>query len=195
MQNGCLSDNQERLQTKSLACPPAAQPARPGRPEAVRKGPSKVLLATGAFSAELEGPRTLLRIRLGIFDFQLDFGLNLGQTKPKISGTVPTSRHTTNPNDSGSISESFNDDPKLKNCEIAQPRFLSGLQTAFRCVSEHPSCAHNEEDLVGPTAPPMGRPKPSIRSWRNLRTHPIFVIGFLRRHFFGGVWGAGALHE
>ena len=72
-------------------------------------------------SAELKGPRKLLRIRPGIFDFEPDLGLKLGQTKPKISGTVPTNRHTTIPNDSGPISTCFDDDPKLLNCEIAQP--------------------------------------------------------------------------
>ena len=73
-------------------------------------------------SAELKGPRKLLRIRPGIFDFEPDLGLKLGQTKPKISGTVPTNRHTTIPNDSGPISACFDDDPKLLNCEIARPR-------------------------------------------------------------------------
>ncbi len=72
-------------------------------------------------SAELKGPRKLLRIRPGIFEFEPDLGLKLGQTKPKISGTVPTNRHTTIPNDSGPVSACFDDDPKLLNCEIAQP--------------------------------------------------------------------------
>jgi hypothetical protein len=72
-------------------------------------------------SSELKGPRTLLRMRPEIFDFGQDLGLKLGQTKPKISGTVPTNRHTTIPNDSGPILACFDDDPKLLNCEIAQP--------------------------------------------------------------------------
>jgi hypothetical protein len=72
-------------------------------------------------SAELKGSRRLLRIRPEIFDFEPGLGLKLRQTKPKISGTVPTNRHTTIPNDSGPISEWFDDDPKLLNCEIAQP--------------------------------------------------------------------------
>ncbi len=55
-------------------------------------------------SAELEGPSKLSRIRPEIFDFEPDLGLKLGQTKPKISGTVP---------DSGLISSCFDDDPKL----------------------------------------------------------------------------------
>ena len=62
-------------------------------------------------SAELKWPRKLLRIRPEIFDFQQDFGLELGQTKPKIPGTVPTNRHTTIPNDSDPISVCFDDDP------------------------------------------------------------------------------------
>ncbi len=63
-----------------------------------------------------------LGILLGIFDFEPDLGLKLGQNKPKISGTVPTHRHTTIPNDSGPISACFDDGPKLVNCEIAQPK-------------------------------------------------------------------------
>ena len=56
-----------------------------------------------------------------IFDVEPDLGLKLGQTKPKISGTVPTNRHATIPNDSGPISACFDDGPKLLNCEMAQP--------------------------------------------------------------------------
>ncbi len=41
-------------------------------------------------SAKLKGPRKLSRIQPEIFDFEPDLGLKLGQTKPKISGTVPT---------------------------------------------------------------------------------------------------------
>ncbi len=33
-------------------------------------------------SAELKGPRKLVRIRPGIFDFDPDLGLKLGQSKP-----------------------------------------------------------------------------------------------------------------
>ena len=72
-------------------------------------------------SAELRGPGQLLRIRPGILDFELDLALKPHQAKPKIPGTVPTDRHTTIPNDSGPISKRFDDDPKLLNCEIAQP--------------------------------------------------------------------------
>ncbi len=73
-------------------------------------------------STDLKGPRTLLRIRPEIFVFEPDLGLKLGQTQPKIPGTVPTNRHTTIPNDSGPISACFDGDPKLLNCEIAQAR-------------------------------------------------------------------------
>ncbi len=45
-------------------------------------------------SAELKGPRTLSRIQPEIFDFDSDLGPKLGQIKTKISGTVPTNRHT-----------------------------------------------------------------------------------------------------
>ncbi len=42
------------------------------------------------YSAELKGPRQLFRAPPEIFDFEPHLGLKLGQTKPKISGTVPT---------------------------------------------------------------------------------------------------------
>ncbi len=47
-----------------------------------------------------------------MFDFEPDLGLKLGQTKPKISGTVPTNRHTTISSDSVPSSACFDDDPK-----------------------------------------------------------------------------------
>ncbi len=46
-------------------------------------------------------------------DFEPELALKLGQTKPKISGTVPANRHTTIPNDSGPTSVCFDDDAKL----------------------------------------------------------------------------------
>jgi hypothetical protein len=52
-------------------------------------------------SAELKGPRKRWRIPPDICDFEPDLGLKLGQAKPQISGTVPTNRHTTMPNDYG----------------------------------------------------------------------------------------------
>ncbi len=62
------------------------------------------------FSADLKGQRKLFRIRPEIFDFEPELGLQLGQTKPKISGTVPLNRRTAIPNDSGPISACFDDD-------------------------------------------------------------------------------------
>ncbi len=76
----------------------------------------------GPTSAKQKEPRKLL-IPPEIFDFESDLGLKLGRTKPRISGTAPTNRHTTIPNDSGPISACFDDDPKLLNCEIAQPSY------------------------------------------------------------------------
>ncbi len=64
-------------------------------------------------SAELKGPRNFLRIRPGIFEFKPESTLKLGQTKPQISRTVPTNRHTTIPTDSGPIPACFDDVPKL----------------------------------------------------------------------------------
>ncbi len=80
----------------------------------------------GCYSAELKGPRQIVRIRPQTFDFEPESGLKLGQTKPEISGTVPTNRCTTIPNDYGPISACFDDDPKQRNCEIAQPRSTIG---------------------------------------------------------------------
>ena len=68
-------------------------------------------------SAELKKCRELLRIRPEIFDFKPEWGPKLGQTKPKISGTVPTDRHTTLRNDSGPISECFNDASAESKCD------------------------------------------------------------------------------
>ncbi len=79
-------------------------------------------------SAELKGPRNILRIRPEIFGFEPDLGLKHGQTKHNISGTEPTNRHTTIPNDSGPMSACFDDDSQLLNSEIAQPRFGLGLK-------------------------------------------------------------------
>jgi hypothetical protein len=87
-------------------------------------------------STELTGPGTLLRIWPEIFDFEADLGLKLGQTRPKISATVPTNRHPRVPNDSGPISACFDDDPKPFNCEIAQPSNALACNTNFNfCLS------------------------------------------------------------
>jgi hypothetical protein len=73
------------------------------------------------FSAVLKRPGKLLRIRPEVFDFEPELGRKRSQTKPEMPSTVPTDRHTTIPNDSGSISVCFDDHPKLLNCEIARP--------------------------------------------------------------------------
>ncbi len=87
-------------------------------------------------SAELKGPPQLERIRPEIFDFEPDLDLKLSQTQPQISGTVPTNRHTTIPNDSGPLSACFDGDPTLLNCEIAQPRdWAEGKVGASPCLS------------------------------------------------------------
>ncbi len=52
------------------------------------------------YSAELEGPRKLSRIRLDIFDFEPHSDLKRSQTQPRIPGTVSTDRLKTIPNDS-----------------------------------------------------------------------------------------------
>ncbi len=95
-------------------------------------------------SAELKGPRNLLRIRPENLDFQSDLGLKVGQTKPEISGTAPTARHTTLRNDSGPIPTCLDDDPKLLNCEIAPPRPRGG-----------PGAPNLFEKLRSSTSPPL----------------------------------------
>ncbi len=94
-------------------------PVAERRPVAPENHPEA--LFTSRLSAELKGPGKLVWIRPEIFDFEPDLGQKLGQTKPKIPGTIPTNRHTTIPNDSVPMSACFEDDPKLLNCEIAQP--------------------------------------------------------------------------
>ncbi len=76
-----------------------------------------------------------LRIRSEIFDCEPTLDLKLGQGKPKTSGTVPTNRHIKIPSDSGPVSESFEDDPKLLDCEVAQ----SGPATSLRMKSPTPA--------------------------------------------------------
>ncbi len=85
-------------------------------------------------SAELKRLRKLVRIRPKIVDFEPDLGLKLGRTKPKISGTVPTNRHTTIPSDSEPISACSDDDPNLFNCEVAQPRLIRGYPQLSNCA-------------------------------------------------------------
>ncbi len=66
-----------------------------------------------ADAAKLKGPRTLFKDPTEILHFAPDFGLKLGQTNPKISGTVPTHRRTTISNDSEPISACLEDDRKF----------------------------------------------------------------------------------
>ncbi len=93
----------------------------------------------GFLSAKLKGPRTLLRIRPEICDFQPDLGLKLGQSKPKISGTAPTDRHTTVPDESGPISACFDDDPKPLKCKISSAESSRRIPVAtYTGAGEHP---------------------------------------------------------
>ncbi len=73
--------------------------------------------AHSIISAELKGPRQFVRIRPEIFNFEPDSGPKLGQTKPK---NIRHGTHEPAHND-GPISACFGDDPKLLNCEVAQP--------------------------------------------------------------------------
>ncbi len=69
-----------------------------------------------------------------MFDFGLDLGLKLGQTKPPENGAAPANRNATIPHDSGPISECFDDDPKLLNCEMAQPSIPGELRPQTHLV-------------------------------------------------------------
>ncbi len=66
-------------------------------------------------SAELKGPRKLLRIRSIITDFGPKSAPEPDEAKPKMLGAVPTNQHKPNPIEGGPVSG------KLSNCEIAQP--------------------------------------------------------------------------
>ncbi len=92
-------------------------------------------------SAEPKGPRQLLRIRSGIFEFEPGLGLKLDQTKPERSGTEPEQRDTRIPNDYGPTSACFDDNPKLLNCEIAQNEKITG-ESIFVFLSR-PICGHS----------------------------------------------------
>ncbi len=108
--------------TGSIRSLGGCRPPHPPRPQ----HPSLREPAGRPGSSRPVNPENGLRIRPGIFDFEPDLGLKLDQTEPKISGTVPISLQTTIPNDSGPISACFDGDPKLINCEIAQPLSSAG---------------------------------------------------------------------
>ncbi len=126
--------------------------ARPGRaPDAQR------LILN---SAELQGPGTLLRIQPGIFDFAPDLSLKRSQTKPKISGTVPTDRHTTIPNDSGPISACFGvfvDEIST----LCYATMLPGRKSSFRAGFQPDS--KRESLKIGPPAGLRPAGGPSLR--------------------------------
>jgi hypothetical protein len=96
----------------------------------------------GLNSAELKSPRKCIRVRRQIFEFEPDLGLNLGQAKPKLSGAVPTDRHTTIPNDPGPNLACFDDGPKLLNNEIAW-LVLWGLARPFARPPDRPETCEN----------------------------------------------------
>ncbi len=72
-------------------------------------------------SAELKGPRTLLRIRPKPFDLEPKSAPKPDEAKPMMPKAVPTNRHEPFPINFGAVSVCFGHDPKLLNCEIAQP--------------------------------------------------------------------------
>ncbi len=75
----------------------------------------------GLYSAELKGPRTLLRIRPGIVDLEPKSAPKPHKAKPKMAGAVPTNPPKPMSIDFGPVSGCFDHNPKLLNCEIAHP--------------------------------------------------------------------------
>ncbi len=67
------------------------------------------------------GQEKLVRIRPGIVDLRPKAVPKPDETTPKMPGAVPTNRHAPIPIDFGPVSTCFDHDPKLSNCEIAQP--------------------------------------------------------------------------
>jgi hypothetical protein len=111
-------------------CRRIAKPPAPETDIASKSGPNSPGLLH-PISAELKWPRIIFKIRPGIFDFEPGLGLKRSQTEPPIPGTVPTDRRTTSPNDSGTISRCFDYDPKLFNCETAQPSNSSEMPLLY----------------------------------------------------------------
>ncbi len=90
--------------------------------------------------------KKLLRMRPEIFDSGPERNLNRSQTKPQITGTVPTDRHITIPKASGPMSACFDEDPKLVKCETAQPRpgsFELYATSLMRRCAEIQACRGN----------------------------------------------------
>ncbi len=72
----------------------------------------------------------LFRIRPEIFDVDPDLGLKLGQTKPEISGALPTNRHTAIPNDSGPSSGNLPEAFSREGKRFLERSNLGGWQTS-----------------------------------------------------------------
>ena len=90
-------------------------------------------------TAELNGPGKLLRIRPNIVDVGPKSAPKPDEAKP---GAVPTNRHKPIPIDFGPVSGCFDHDPKLVNCEIAQPTFCYVFcvflrQTMFKNIKQN----------------------------------------------------------
>ncbi len=69
-------------------------------------------------SAELKGPRKLLRIRPGIVDVRPKWPPTPDKAKPKMPGAVPTNRNKPMPIDVGPVSVFRPRSKSLSNCEI-----------------------------------------------------------------------------
>ncbi len=150
------------------------------RPQLGRPGPDRQSAGSHAMtltipgSAELKAPRQLLRIRPKIFEFDPDLGRTLGQIKPTISGKVPTNRHTRIPNDSGPISVSFDDDPKLLHCEIAQPSLGRSFGSKFGPIPHAlMSCKADRKPSANQFDVPVEKRNPTNLS---LEHHDLLVV-------------------
>ncbi len=72
-------------------------------------------------SDDLKVPRTIFKDPAGNIKYRAGFGHEAVPNQAQHIRHGTTNRHTTILNDSGSISACFDDDPKLLNCEVAQP--------------------------------------------------------------------------
>ena len=79
-------------------------------------------------------PGQFVRIRPQIVDVGPKSAPKPDEAKPKMPGAVPTNRHKPIPTDFGPVSGCFDHDPKLLNCEIAQP---SGYKVMLARASTH----------------------------------------------------------
>ena len=105
------------------------------------------LLAPRSLLAERTGPRRLLRIRPKIDALGPKSAPKPETNCPKMPRAVPTNRHKPTPIDFGPASLRFDHDPKLVNCQKAQPSW--GRPATGR--TRHAD--NNSNEVAAPNAP------------------------------------------